>query len=115
MRIAIAGYGNLGRGVEAAVTNAPDMELVGIFTRRDPATVSVAIDAPVLAWNDMASYADKIDVVVICGGSATDLPTQTPQFAQTFNIIDSFDTHATIPDHYANVDKAAKEAVLDHP
>ena len=110
MRIAIAGYGNLGRGVEAAVTNAPDMELVGIFTRRDPATVSVATDAPVLAWNDMASYADKIDVVVICGGSATDLPTQTPELAKLFCVVDSFDTHANIPTHFANVDAAARAA-----
>ena len=78
MRVAIAGYGNLGRGVEAAVTNAADMDLVGIFPRRDPASVTVATDTPVHAWADLASFSDKVDVVVLCGGSATDLPAQTP-------------------------------------
>ena len=110
MRIGIAGYGNLGRGVEAAVTNAQDMELVGIFTRRDPSTVKVVTDTPVYAWNDMAAYADKIDVMVLCGGSATDLPAQTPELAKTFCVVDSFDTHAHIPDHFSNVDAAAREA-----
>ncbi len=110
MKIAIAGYGNLGRGVEAAVTNAPDMELVGIFTRRDPSTVTVATDTPVYAWSDFASFVGKIDVVVICGGSATDLPQQTPELAKLFCVVDSFDTHANIPTHFANVDAAAREA-----
>lgn len=110
MRIGIAGYGNLGRGVEAAVTKADDMELVGIFTRRDPKTVKLATDVPVLAWDDMASYAGKIDVMVLCGGSATDLPVQTPELAKTFCVVDSFDTHANIPTHFANVDAAAREA-----
>lgn len=110
MKIGIAGYGNLGRGVEAAVTNAPDMELVGIFTRRDPANVKVATDTPVLAWNDMAAYADKIDVMILCGGSATDLPVQTPELAKLFCVVDSFDTHANIPTHFANVDAATREA-----
>ena len=110
MRIAIAGYGNLGRGVEAAVTNAPDMELVGIFTRRDPASVSVATDTPVLAWEDLPSYVGKVDVVVLCGGSATDLPVQTPELAKLFCVVDSFDTHANIPAHFANVDAASREA-----
>ena len=110
MNIAIAGYGNLGRGVEAAVTNAPDMELVGIFTRRDPASVKVATDTPVYAWADMAAHVDDIDVMVICGGSATDLPQQTPELAKSFTVVDSFDTHANIPDHFARVDAAAREA-----
>lgn len=110
MRVAIAGYGNLGRGVEAAVTNAQDMELVGIFTRRDPKTVSVATDTPVYAWADMTQQQDQIDVMVICGGSATDLPQQTPELAKLFCVVDSFDTHANIPQHFANVDAAAREA-----
>lgn len=110
MRVAIAGYGNLGRGVEAAVTNAPDMELVGIFTRRDPVTVDVATKTPVFAWADLAARTDDIDVVVICGGSATDLPVQTPELAKLFCVVDSFDTHANIPAHFANVDAAAREA-----
>ncbi len=110
MRVAIAGYGNLGRGVEAAVTNAPDMELVGIFTRRDPKSVTVATDTPVFAWDTMAQKQDDIDVMVICGGSATDLPQQTPELAKLFCVVDSFDTHANIPQHFANVDAAAREA-----
>ena len=110
MNVAIAGYGNLGRGVEAAVTNASDMELVGIFTRRDPATVKVATDTPVYAWDELVDRAKDIDVLVICGGSATDLPEQTPQLARLFTVVDSFDTHAHIPDHFANVDAAAREA-----
>ncbi len=110
MRVAIAGYGNLGRGVEAAVTNAPDMEPVGIFTRRDPKSVTVATDTPVFAWDTMAQKQDDIDVMVICGGSATDLPQQTPELAKLFCVVDSFDTHANIPQHFANVDAAAREA-----
>ena len=110
MRVAIAGYGNLGRGVEAAVTNAPDMELVGIFTRRDPKSVTVATDTPVFAWDTMAQKQDDIDVMVICGGSSTDLPQQTPELAKLFCVVDSFDTHANIPQHFANVDAAAREA-----
>ena len=110
MNIAIAGYGNLGRGVEAAVTNAPDMDLVAIFTRRDPASVKVATDTPVYAWSQMAEMTDQIDVVVICGGSATDLPQQTPELTKLFTVVDSFDTHANIPAHFANVDAAAREA-----
>ena len=108
MRVGIAGYGNLGRGVEAAVTAAADMELVGIFTRRDPKSVTVATDTPVYAWDDMASKTDAIDVMVLCGGSATDLPEQTPALAKLFNVVDSFDTHANIPVHFANVDDAAR-------
>ena len=110
MRVAIAGYGNLGRGVEAAVTNADDLDLVAIFTRRDPETVKIATDTPVCAWADLAAWKDKVDVLVICGGSATDLPKQTPELASMFCVVDSFDTHANISQHFANVDAAAKAA-----
>ena len=110
IRIGIAGYGNIGRGVESAVTNAPDMELVAVFTRRDPSTVSTVTGAPVMAYDQIGSMKDDIDVVVICGGSATDLPWMTPELAAQFNVIDSFDNHANIPEHYANVDAAAKAA-----
>ena len=110
MRVAIAGYGNLGRGVEAAVTKAPDMELVAVFTRRDPSQVTIATDAPVIAWDEIKDWSDRVDVLVICGGSATDLPTQTPELAHAFCVVDSFDTHANIPDHFAAVDAAAREA-----
>ena len=110
MKIGIAGYGNLGRGVEAAVTNAQDMELVGIFTRRDPASVKPATDTPVYGFAALNGMEDEIDVLVLCGGSATDLPVQTPEFAARFNVVDSFDTHANIPQHFANVDAAAKAA-----
>ncbi|MBE7025450.1 MAG: diaminopimelate dehydrogenase [Ruminococcaceae bacterium] len=105
IRIGIYGYGNLGRGVEYAVSQNPDMELVGVFTRRDPA--SVHANAPVYRAEDVLSYTDKIDVMILCGGSATDLPVQTPQLAQHFNVVDSFDTHANIPTHFENVDTAA--------
>lgn len=110
MKVAIAGYGNIGRGVEAAVTQAPDMELAGVFTRRDPASIKTVTGAPVYAYDDMAAMKDDIDVVIICAGSATDLPWMTPELAGMFNVIDSFDNHAKIPEHYANVDKAAKVA-----
>ncbi len=110
MNVGIAGYGNLARGVEAAVTKADDMKLVAIFTRRDPATVTVATDTPVYSWDDMESMTDQIDVMVLCGGSATDLPEQTPQLAKLFTVVDSFDTHAHIPQHFSNVDAAAREA-----
>lgn len=110
MRIGIAGYGNIGRGVEAAVTKAPDMELVAVFTRRDPASVQTVTGAPVMSYDQIGSMKDDIDVVIICGGSATDLPWMTPELAAQFNVIDSFDNHANIPQHYANVDAAAKAA-----
>ena len=110
MRVAIAGYGNLGRGVEAAVASAPDMELVAVFTRRDPASVKIATNTPVVSWDEMPGYVGKVDVVVLCGGSATDLPVQTPQLAKLFCVVDSFDTHANIPTHFANVDASAREA-----
>lgn len=110
MRIAIAGYGNIGKGVEAAVTQAPDMELVAVFTRRDPSSVKTITGVQVLPYDDMAQMKDDIDVVIICAGSATDLPWMTPELAASFNVVDSFDNHAEIPAHFANVDKAAKEA-----
>ena len=108
IRIGIAGYGNIGRGVEAAVTAAPDMELTAVFTRRDPASVSTVTGAPVIAYDQIGSMKDDMDVVVICGGSATDLPWMTPELAAQFNVIDSFDNHANIPEHYGKVDAAAK-------
>ncbi len=110
VRIGIAGYGNLGRGVELAVKQNDDMELAGVFTRRDPSAVKTITGAAVYSMNDAEKMADKIDVMIICGGSATDLPKQTPELAKKFNVIDSFDTHARIPEHFANVDKAAKES-----
>ena len=110
MKLAILGYGNLGRGVEAAIKQNDDMELVAVFTRRDPKTVNILTEnAKVLHVDEAKNYKDEIDVLIICGGSATDLPVQTPQFAKYFNVIDSFDTHAKIPEHFANVDSSAKE------
>lgn len=110
MRIAILGYGNLGRGVECAVKQNSDMELVGIFTRRSPDTVKTLTGAKVYHIDDAVSLKDEIDVLIICGGSATDLPVQTPEFVKSFNVIDSFDTHAKIPEHFDAVDAAAKES-----
>ena len=111
MRIGILGYGNLGKGVEFAVDQNPDMELVAIFTRRDPASLKVkSKTAKVLNVSEIENWKDKIDVLILCGGSATDLPEQTPKYAKMFNCVDSFDTHARIPEHFANVDKSAKEA-----
>ena len=110
IRIAIAGYGNLGRGVELAVKQNPDTELVCVFTRRDPSSVKLLTEGvKVMNISDAASMKDSVDVLIICGGSATDLPEQTPELAKMFNVIDSFDTHKRIPEHFANVDKAAKE------
>lgn len=107
-RIAIMGYGNLARGVECAIAQNPDMELVAVFTRRDPASVQVrTAGVPVVAAADAAAWKDKVDLLILCGGSATDLPTMTPEFAKDFNVIDSFDTHANIPQHFADVDAAA--------
>ena len=111
IRIGILGYGNLGRGVECAIKQNKDMELVAVFTRRDPSNVEILTkSASVCHIDDAKNWKDKIDVMILCGGSATDLPEQTPEFAKMFNVIDSFDTHARIPEHYANVDAAAKEA-----
>lgn len=109
-RVGIYGYGNLGRGVENALRQNPDMELVAVFTRRDPGSLKIATEsAKVCSAADVEKYADDIDVMVICGGSATDLPVQTPALAKSFCVIDSFDTHAKIPEHFARVDAAAKE------
>lgn len=111
VRVGIVGYGNLGRGVEAAVANNEDMQLVAVFSRRDPKSVKIrTADVPVYALDDAVNHKDEIDVMIICGGSATDLPVMTPEIAKNFNVIDSFDTHANIPTHFANVDKAAKAA-----
>ena len=109
MKVAIYGYGNLGKGVENAVLLAPDMELVGVFTRRSPDTVKT-IKAPVYSASDILSFKGHIDVLIICGGSATDLPKMSPGLAQSFNVVDSFDTHAKIPEHFANVDSVAKSS-----
>lgn len=110
IKIGILGYGNLGRGVECAVKQNDDMELVAVFTRRNPEDVKILTEtARVCNVADVEDWKDKIDVMIICGGSATDLPKQTPVYAKMFNVIDSFDTHARIPEHFANVDAAAKE------
>ena len=110
IRIGILGYGNLGRGVECAIKHNPDMELVGVFTRRAPETVKILTEtAKVYSVDDAEKMKDQIDVMILCGGSATDLPEQTPKYAQWFNVVDSFDTHKRIPEHFANVDKAASE------
>lgn len=109
IRIGIIGYGNIGRGVEVNVQENPDMELAAIFTRRDPETVKTKGTCPVVSVNDVADWKDKIDVCIIAGGSATDLPEQTPKYAEYFNVIDTFDTHNNIPQHFANVDKACKD------
>lgn len=108
IRVAIVGYGNLGRGVECAVTNAEDMELVALFTRRDPESITTRTDIPVYHIDNILDMKDKIDVLVLCGGSANDLPIQTPELAKNFNVIDSFDTHARIPEHFENVDSSSK-------
>ena len=110
-KIGIMGYGNLGRGVELAVQAAPDMELVAVFTRRAPETVKILTPGVAVCHADAVDeWIGKIDVLMVCGGSATDLPVQTPKYAAKFNVIDSFDTHARIPEHFANVDAAAKKA-----
>lgn len=111
IRIGILGYGNLGRGVECAVKQNKDMELAAVFTRRDPASLQIlSQNVPVYSIQDMLQHKDDIDVLIICGGSATDLPVQTPEYVKYFNVIDSFDTHAKIPEHFEHVDKAAKES-----
>lgn len=111
IRIGIYGYGNLGRGAELAVKHAPDMELAAVFTRRDPASVRTADPAvPVVPADEAAQWRDRIDVMILCGGSATDLPRQTPAIARSFTVVDSFDTHAQIPAHFAAVDAAARES-----
>lgn len=111
IRIGIFGYGNLGRGVECAIRQNPDMELVAVFTRRDPKNVSILTEG-VLVYRaeEAAAYTEEIDVMILCGGSATDLPKQTPALVSLYNVVDSFDTHAKIPEHFANVDAAAKKS-----
>ena len=111
IKIGIFGYGNLGRGVECAVAKNKDMELVAVFTRRDPASVKIATPGAKVYHEDaLKDMTNDIDVLVLCGGSATDLPEQTPKYAALYNVVDSFDTHARIPEHFANVDAAAKAA-----
>ncbi|MBQ7706181.1 MAG: diaminopimelate dehydrogenase, partial [Lachnospiraceae bacterium] len=111
IRIGIMGYGNLGRGIECAIKQNDDLELVAVFTRRNPETVKILTEGvSVCASTDVENWKDKIDVLILCGGSATDLPKQTPEYAKYFNVIDSFDTHARVPEHFANVDAAAKAA-----
>lgn len=111
MKIGILGYGNLGKGIECAIKQNPDCELIAVFTRRDPSTVKLlTAGVPVYNVKDILDHKDEIDVLVLCGGSATDLPEQTPEYAKYFNVIDSFDTHAKIPQHFANVDAAAKSS-----
>ncbi|MCL2254158.1 MAG: diaminopimelate dehydrogenase, partial [Lachnospiraceae bacterium] len=110
IKIAICGYGNLGRGIESEIGKNKDMELIAVFTRRKPVEeLKIKSNVPVVHLDDAASWQDKIDVMIICGGSATDLPVQSPHLAQFFNIVDSFDTHAKIPEHKAKVGAAAKE------
>ncbi len=110
IRIGIMGYGNLGRGIECAIKQNNDLELVAVFSRRDPKTVKILTEGiGVYHVDDVLNFKDKIDVLVLCGGSATDLPKQTPEYAKYFNVVDSFDTHAKIPEHFENVNKTAKE------
>jgi len=110
IRIGILGYGNLGKGVESAITQNPDMELAAVFTRRNPEDLKIRVEnVPVLSADCLVDMKDKIDVLILCGGSATDLPKQTPEYAKYFNVVDSFDTHAKIPEHFEAVDAAAKE------
>ncbi|KIP53474.1 diaminopimelate dehydrogenase [Leucobacter komagatae] len=109
IRVGIVGYGNLGRGVETSIGLNPDLELVGVFSRRDPASVeTLRPETPVYALDDIASFADRVDVLVLCGGSKSDLPEQTPLLAKQFTVVDSFDTHAKVPEHFAAVDAAAQ-------
>lgn len=111
IKIAIAGYGNLGKGVESSVKQNNDTELYGVFTRRNPEDVKTVFpDTSVFSMDEILSHKDNIDVLIICGGSATDLPKQTPELAKSFNVIDSFDTHAKIPEHFDNVDACAKSS-----
>ncbi|MEG2926253.1 MULTISPECIES: diaminopimelate dehydrogenase [unclassified Glutamicibacter] len=110
IRIGIAGYGNLGRGVQAAIAKNPDMELVGVYTRRDPQALQLAQPAPRFGIDELEKHAAQIDVLILCGGSKSDLPQQGPKFAALFNTVDSFDTHARIPEYYASIDGPAKAA-----
>lgn len=110
IKIGILGYGNLGRGVEAAIKQNPDLELTGVYTRRSPDSLKINTEGvAVRSASELESGREDIDVLIICGGSATDLPEMTPKYAELYNVIDSFDTHANIPSHFANVDAAAKK------
>ena len=109
IKVAILGYGNLGRGVECAIKKNPDMELVAIFTRRKPSDLKVNSNAQVVSVQEIEAWQNKVDVLIICGGSATDLPEQTPKYAKLFNVVDSFDTHAKIPEHFENVNISASK------
>lgn len=110
MKVGILGYGNLGRGIECAIKQNVDMELTAVFTRRNPEDVKILTEGvKVYPVADIVAHKDEVDVLILCGGSATDLPVQTPEYAKYFNVIDSFDTHARIPEHFDNVDKAARE------
>ena len=109
IRIGILGYGNLGKGIEAGIKYNKDMELSAIFTRRNPKELKTNTDAKVVSVDEIENWKDKIDVMILCGGSATDLPVQSPKYAEIFNIVDSFDTHAKIPEHFKNVDTSAKQ------
>ena len=110
VKLGILGYGNLGKATELAIRDNDDMELVSIFTRRNPSELKTQTNVTVASVKEISNYKDKIDILILCGGSATDLPNQTPEYAKLFNVIDSFDTHARIPEHFSNVDKAAKES-----
>ena len=111
IKVGIMGYGNLGRGIECAVKQNADMELVAVFSRRKPETVKILTEGvKVYPVEEAVKMKDEVDVLILCGGSATDLPVQTPEFAKYFNVVDSFDTHARIPEHFENVNKAAKES-----
>ena len=107
IKIAICGYGNLGKGIESEISKSKDMELVAIFTRRNPESLVTKSSVPIININDINNWKDKIDVVIMCGGSATDLPNQVPEIAKSFNTVDSFDTHAKIPDYYNKVNESA--------
>lgn len=110
IKVGIMGYGNLGRGIECAIKQNSDMELVAVFTRRNPSSVKILTEGvPVYAAKDVEKFKNQVDVMILCGGSATDLPLQTPKLAELFHVVDSFDTHAKIPEHFARVDEAAKE------
>ena len=109
IRIGILGYGNLGKGVECAIEHNPDMKLAAVFTRRDPAKLKInTAGTPIYAADTLAQHKDEIDVLILCGGSATDLPGQTPEAVKYFNVVDSFDTHARVPEHFENVDREGK-------
>ena len=110
IKVAICGYGNLGRGVEKEIVKSEDMDLTAIFTRREPGTLKINSDTPVVNMKELENWKGKIDVVIMCGGSATDLPEQVPDVAKLFNTVDSFDTHAKIPEYFEKVDNAAKSA-----